>query len=225
MLCFRKHSRVEFSMKEKPIIIRYLIFALGMAINSFGISFITKSALGTSQISSVPYVLSLKFSFFSFGVWSFLVNMLFILGQIVLLKREFKPIQFLQIPVNILFSWLIDVCMFFLGWLQPETFLVKLICLLIGCLILALGVTIEISPNVITVPGEGIVRAISIAVNRHSPDIRFGSIKVIFDVSLIVLAAILSFLFFGSLKGVGLGTVISALLVGRFVNLFSRWIR
>lgn len=211
-------------MKEKPIAIRYLVFTLGMAINSFGISFITKSALGTSQISSVPYVLSLKFTVLSFGVWSFLVNMLFIVGQIALLRKDFKPIQFVQIPVNIMFSWLIDVCMNFLSWLQPSNLPIKLTCLLTGCIILALGVTVEISPNVITVPGEGIVRAISIAVNRKFPEVRFGSIKVVFDVALIVLAAILSFLFFGTLKGVGLGTVISALLVGRFVNLFSRWI-
>ena len=43
-------------------ILRYFYFLLGLFINSFGIAFITKSALGTSQISSVPYVLSLYFT-------------------------------------------------------------------------------------------------------------------------------------------------------------------
>ena len=45
---------------------RYCYFLLGLAINSFGIAFITKSALGTSQISSVPYVLSLQYPQLSF---------------------------------------------------------------------------------------------------------------------------------------------------------------
>ena len=48
------------------LIKRYFFFTLGLIINSFGVAFITKSALGTSQISSIPYVLSLKFTNLSF---------------------------------------------------------------------------------------------------------------------------------------------------------------
>lgn len=72
-------------MKNK--LFRYLIFAVGIGINSFGIAFITKSNLGTSQISSIPYVLSLNFEKISFGMWTFLLNLLFIAMQIVLLKK------------------------------------------------------------------------------------------------------------------------------------------
>ena len=64
----------------KRLTLRYAFFILGVAINSFGVAFITKSALGTSQISSVPYVLSLQFSGLSFGMCTFLFNMLFISG-------------------------------------------------------------------------------------------------------------------------------------------------
>ena len=53
------------------LIQRYLYFTLGLVINSFGIAFITKSAMGTSQISSVPYVLSLHFTDISFGAFTF----------------------------------------------------------------------------------------------------------------------------------------------------------
>ena len=42
---------------------RYIIFIIGLYINSFGVSLITKAALGTSPISSIPYVLSLNFPF------------------------------------------------------------------------------------------------------------------------------------------------------------------
>lgn len=124
----------------KRLTLRYAFFILGVAINSFGVAFITKSALGTSQISSVPYVLSLQFSGLSFGMCTFLFNMLFILVQIVLLKREFRPIQFLQIAVNVLFSSLIDVSMAVLWFFQPETLPVRLVSLLVGCAILAVGI-------------------------------------------------------------------------------------
>lgn len=200
----------------KRLTLRYAFFILGVAINSFGVAFITKSALGTSQISSVPYVLSLRFSGLSFGMCTFLFNMLFILGQVVLLKREFRPIQFFQIAVNVLFSSLIDVSMAALGFFQPETLLVRLISLVVGCVILAVGISIEVAPDALVVPGEGIVRAIS-QVSRK----RFGTIKVYFDVTLIVIAVVLSLVFFGELNGIGVGTVVSALTVGKFVNIID----
>lgn len=146
-------------MKEK--IIRYSWFVIGIVINSFGIAFITKSALGTSQISSIPYVMSLQFDKIRFGMWTFILNMLFIVGQIVLLRKEFHPVQFLQIPANVVFSWLIDVSMKVLGNFQPGKLWIKLPCLIAGCFLLALGIAIEVAPGVITVPGEGIVRVIA----------------------------------------------------------------
>ena len=42
---------------------RYLIFLVGLFVNSLGVSLITKVNLGTSPISSIPYVLSLNFPF------------------------------------------------------------------------------------------------------------------------------------------------------------------
>ena len=42
---------------------RYLIFLVGLFVNSLGVSLITKANLGTSPISSIPYVLSLNFPF------------------------------------------------------------------------------------------------------------------------------------------------------------------
>ena len=41
---------------------RYIVFLLGLFINSMGVGLITKANLGTSPISAIPYVLSLRFS-------------------------------------------------------------------------------------------------------------------------------------------------------------------
>lgn len=205
-------------MKDrKSILLRYLWFAIGVAINSFGIVFITKSALGTSPISSVPYVLSLQFTAFSFGVTTFVLNILFVLGEIILLRRDFKPVQFLQIAATFLFSALIDISMVLLDFLQPEIIPARLISLLIGCMILAIGVSIEVAPAVIVVPGEGIVRAIA-----QTTKVKFGTVKICFDVALMVTAAVLSLLFFGRLNGIGAGTVIAAFAVGKFVNIVNK---
>lgn len=196
---------------------RYIFFLFGVIINSFGVAFITKSNLGTSQISSVPYVFSLYFTDISFGMTTFVFNMLLILIQVLILKKRFQPIQFLQIGVNILFSSFIDVSMALLGWFQPEALLARLISLLIGCVILAVGISIEVAPDVLVVPGEGVVRVIASESRKD-----FGNVKVCFDVTLILVAVCFSFLFFHGLKGVGIGTIVSALTVGKFVSLSNK---
>ncbi len=201
----------------KIFLLRNAFFILGIIINAFGVAFITKAALGTSPISSVPYVLCLHFSP-TFGQFTFFMNMFFILGQVLILRRKFRPVQFLQIGVNLLFSVFIDISMFLLFWLEPTLLIAKLTSLVLGCLILAFGICIEVAPNVLLVPGEGLVQAI--AGTMHW---RFGTVKIAFDTTLVLIACSMSFAFFGlgNFVGLGIGTIISAFLVGRFVNLIN----
>ena len=149
---------------------------------------------------------------------TFIFNMIFIIIQIIILKKDFQPIQFLQILANIIFSSFIDLGMYMMNWFQPDTLLIRLLSLLIGCIILAIGISIEVAPNVIMVPGEGIVKAISDVTQKD-----FGMVKICFDITLIIIASLCSLFFFHSLKGVGLGTVISALTVGKFVSLVNEY--
>ena len=196
---------------------RLVWFSAGILINSFGIVLITKGALGTSQISSIPYVLSLQLPSISFGMFSFIMNMVYIVLQALLLSRQFKPIQLLQIVVNVVFSASIDVFMAMLSFYAPQQLFTRVLSAVAGCIVLAFGISVEVAPDLIMVPGEGIVAAISKVSGR-----RFGSVKVVFDVTLILIAALLSWLFFGNIVGVGVGTLLSAVSVGQFVNLINR---
>ena len=196
---------------------RLFWFSAGILINSFGIVLITKGALGTSQISSIPYVLSLQLPSISFGMFSFIMNMVYIVLQALLLRRQFKPIQLLQIVVNVVFSASIDVFMAMLSFYAPQQLFTRVLSAVAGCIVLAFGISVEVAPDLIMVPGEGIVAAISKVSGR-----RFGSVKVVFDVTLILIAALLSWLFFGNIVGVGVGTLLSAVSVGQFVNLINR---
>lgn len=96
--------------KMRKLVYRYLWFTIGVIINAFGVAIITKAALATSPISSVPYVLSLRFAP-SLGQFTFVFNLLFIAVQVVLRGRRFPPVQFLQIVVNLVFSAFIDIGM------------------------------------------------------------------------------------------------------------------
>lgn len=202
------------SYSAQHLALRYVIFAVGVLINSFGVALITKGALGTSPISGIPYVLSLQFTSFSFGATTFVFNLLFIALQMVLLRRDFQPIQLLQLVVNVVFSEFIDISTNLLGFFEPGSIAVQLVCVVLGCIVLAFGISIEVAPNVILVPGEGAVRAIAARCTA-----RFGTVKICFDMTLVAIALVLSFIFFHGIQGLGLGTVISALAVGKIVNL------
>ncbi len=199
----------------RKLVYRYVWFTIGVIINSFGVAIITKAALGTSPISSVPYVLSLEFPW-SLGQFTFVMNLFFIAAQVVLRGRKFPPIQLLQIVVNLVFSAFIDVGMKALWWFEPSSLPVKLVALVLGCAVLGCGISIEVAPDALLVPGEGVVGAITDRTGK-----RFGSVKIVFDVTLVIIALILSFIFFRGINGLGLGTIVSALIVGRFVNLFN----
>lgn len=195
---------------------RYIVFLIGLFINSLGVSLITKANLGTSPISSIPYVLSLNFPF-TLGQFTIAFSLLLILIQLIILRRNFKAEHLLQIPISILFGYFIDLTMVMLFFVNPKTYLSSVVYLLIGCVILGFGVYTEVLANVAMLPGESFVRAVSSTWKTE-----FGSTKIAFDVSLTVIAAVLSLLFAHRLDGVREGTIIAALLVGFIARLFGR---
>ena len=195
---------------------RYLIFLVGLFVNSLGVSLITKANLGTSPISSIPYVLSLNFPF-TLGNFTIFFSIFLIVLQLLILRKNFKLEHILQIPVSIIFGYFIDLTMILFFWLNPEAYIMKIVYLLIGCLILGVGVYMEVLADVVMLPGESFVRAIVLTWKTN-----FGTTKICFDVSMLVIAAVLSFVFAGRLAGVREGTVIAALLVGFIARLIAK---
>lgn len=195
---------------------RYIIFLIGLFISSLGVSFITKASLGTSPISSIPYVLSLNFPL-TLGMFTILFSVLLIILQLFILRKNFKLEHALQIPISIAFGYFIDLTMELLTFVHPETYIFKLVYLLIGCVILGFGVYTEVLADVAMLPGESFVRAVTLTWNTD-----FGTTKIIFDVSMTLIAGLLSFLFVHKLEGVREGTIIAAFLVGFLARSFSR---
>ena len=195
---------------------RYLIFLVGLFVNSLGVSLITKANLGTSPISSIPYVLSLNFPF-TLGSFTIFFSIFLIVLQLIILRKNFKLEHILQIPVSIIFGYFIDLTMILFSWVNPETYIMKIVYLLIGCLILGVGVYMEVLADVVMLPGESFVRAIVLTWKTN-----FGTSKICFDVSMSVIAAVLSCVFAGRLAGVREGTVIAALLVGFIARLIGK---
>lgn len=203
---------------KTELIKRYIFLLAGLFVNGLGVSFITKAGLGTSPITSIPYTLSLGFTP-TVGMFTLVFNIFLIILQVILLRRNFQLQNLLQLPIIALFSFFIDLTMSLLGFIQPETYAMKVVSLVIGCLILGFGVFMEMVANVAMLPGEATVRAVS---DVFSTD--FGKTKIAFDSSMTVIAAILSFIMFRHLDGVREGTIVAAILVGFIARLFKKYI-
>ena len=203
---------------KTELIKRYIFLLAGLFVNGLGVSFITKAGLGTSPITSIPYTLSLGFTP-TVGMFTLVFNIFLVILQVILLRRNFQLQNLLQLPIIALFSFFIDLTMSLLGFIQPETYLLKVISLVIGCLILGFGVFMEMVANVAMLPGEATVRAVS---DVFSTD--FGKTKIAFDSSMTIIAAILSFIMFKHLDGVREGTIVAAILVGFIARIFKKYI-
>ena len=195
------------------------MFVVGLYFLSAGVVLIVRSALGTTPISSVNYVVSIN-SPLSLGMCTFLINMLLIIGQFWLLRerrsRQDTVEILLQIPFSFVFAAFIDLNMVLTSGLQPTSYPMSLAILAVGCVVQAIGVVLEIKPRVAMMSAEAFVKYAS---QRYN--LEFGKCKVRFDVTLVLLAVILSLLFTRYVEGVREGSVIAACATGYIVSFLN----
>lgn len=196
---------------------RYLIFGISLLVIALGISIITRSDLGTSPITSVPYVASLNTPL-SLGTYFFFFTIFLIILQVIMLGKkgilERKVELLMQFPVALVLSVFTDFGMWITAAWMPELYYVKIVSLVAGCLVLAFGICLEVIADVTMISAE---YTIQFATMRLKKD--FGTIKICFDVYLVLLAALGSWLFSGRIDGVREGTIIAALITGPFVRM------
>ena len=213
---------IELNKLPIYILKRYLLLLVGLSIMAFGVAFSIKASLGTSPISSVPYVVSL-FTPLTVGTATITMHCVFILLQILILRKNYHPIQLMQLPVAFFFGYLTDFGVWAVQGITCNTYWQQWIVCLIGILLVAVVVSFEVKAGVVVLAGEGVVLAIC----KVLPKVKFGYMKVGFDVTLVVIACILSIVFTGRLQGVREGTVVAALLVGLIAKqlgkLLARW--
>ena len=195
---------------------RILMLFTGLSVMAAGVAFSITADLGTSPISSVPYVTSLICNV-STGVTTIIMNTFFILLQIIILKKDFRLFQLLQFTATIVFGTMIDVFSAALASVSYSGYLSQCLLCLTGIILVAACVSLEVAAGLVTVPGEGIVLTLSRALK-----IRFGNMKTIFDVTLVAVSIILSLLFLSRPDGIREGTLAAALLVGQFVRIFRK---
>ena len=201
---------------KNPLIRRIVILIAGLWIMSLGIAFSIAAGLGTSTISSLPYTLSLLTPL-SVGSATIILHVILILLQILILRKQYKPVQLLQLPLAIAFGLLTDLSNAMLSTLAPSNYAVSWFYCLIGILLVAAGVSAEVLSGTIPLAAEGLSLALQEATGR-----KFSTMKVCVDCSLVALSLFLSFLFLKNWGGVREGTIAAALLVGTVSRALTR---
>lgn len=205
-------------MSKNEIAKRYLLFVISLFFAALGVAITKHGELGVSPISSVANVMSCKFTALSLGNWLIIWNCILILGQVVLLRKNFKLIQLLRLPLSFLFGWFTDFGMWCVSFIPVNTYPVRLALVLCGIVVLGFGVSLSVIANVIMNSGEAFVKAIADISGK-----KFGNIKIGFDVCCVVASLALSLVFFGGkIVGTREGTVLTALLTGVIVNFFVK---
>ena len=190
-------------------------FLVGIFTMTLGIALSCKADLGTSPISSVPWVLSM-FTPWSIGEITIVLNLLFFIAQPILLRQIYWRELLGQLVTLLAFGYCIDFSMNLLSWVAPDTLFWQWFDCILSTIILAFGVFLCIRAKIFVAAGEGIVLVISFI-----SKIKFSIIKNCFDCSLVAISLAISFMHFGAMRGVGVGTIAAAILVGRWIQLYS----
>ncbi len=198
---------------------RLVLLCVGLSIMAFGVAFSIKAQLGTSPISSVPYVTS-AISGLSVGTTTIIMNFMFVAIQIAILRKKYDWFQLLQLPAAIVFGVMIDVAEYIISPITLSNYFQQWLICAAGIVLVALGVSVEVAAKFVTTAGEGVVLAIC----QVAP-IKFGNMKVVFDVTLVCISVVLSLVFLGKLDGVREGTAAAAVFVGLLTKVFNKLIK
>ncbi len=210
-------NRNEVKNKSN-LTVRILFYIAGLIIMTVGVAISVRADLGVSTISSIPYTMTCVAGI-DLGIATIIFSIFMVLLQIVLLRKEYKIINLLQLPVGILFGLFLTFCCNLTVYIpEPSNFLIKLIMTLISTVLVALGVFLYVPAGFIPLAPEGAMLAIS-----KITKVRFANVKLISDITMVVISLVTCLIAIGELGSVGIGTVLAALLVGNEVKVFARF--
>lgn len=199
-------------MREKRLLERILIYNAGLFMWALGVAFAINAELGISPINLVPFIAS-EIIGIDMGICVTVLFLIFILLQIIILRREFKWINLTQIIFSFIFGYFVSAARLIVGDFRIPTYAGQLIMLGIGIVLISSGVVLYMQAKLVNLSSEGLVEAIVYKL----PGSAFHRIKVIFDSALVVIGIVISLSFLGELYGIREGTVISAVLIGKFM--------
>ena len=205
-------------MKEKKLFVGELALFMGLIINSFANTLMVKSGFGISSISSVPYTLSLVFDNITYGSWNYIFQCVLIL-ILVLITKKFKVGYIVSFFLAIVFGNMIDFCNIFIMQKLPNNIIYNIIYFLISFSMLSVGMSLLLKCKTPVLPIDTFTRDLTEEFN-----INYKKVKTVFDLSCLATTIVLSVVFLKGFEGIGIGTVICALITGKVVSFVNSFV-
>lgn len=202
-------------MEKRKQACRWGIYLAGMTLLALGITLTTLAGLGASAIVSVPYTISCGFGL-SFANLTLIFYCSFVGAEFIIKGKQRSLLDLLQIPVSIVFTRFMALFQAAIGY-QSGFLPTDLLVLLLGILLTGIGAATAVDMQLIPNPGDGIVNSISIRSGKE-----LGFCKNCFDLGCVTCALLIGTLFGSPLLGIGLGTLLSMLGVGRVMAIWNR---
>ncbi|NCB94439.1 MAG: hypothetical protein EOM40_18060 [Clostridia bacterium] len=191
------------------------MYGIGILSLALGLTLNTKTQLGTSPIISVPYTISCIWQL-NFGNLTLIYYTLFVIAQFIIKGKNRQLMDVLQIPFSIVFTRFLNLfdAMF---QLEVHNLWQKLLILAAAILFTGIGVVLTVNMKLIVNPGDGIVQAIAGRIKKS-----MGLTKNIVDFTCLIISCLMGFVFAGRFTvGIGLGTVIAMICVGRVIAVLN----
>lgn len=197
--------------------IRISMYFIGLFVMTIGIALSVKSNLGVSPVSSIPYTMTCVWGI-EMGKATILFHIVLVLIQILLLRKNFKPAQLMQILVGVVFGYFTTFCNYMVSFLQtPDNLAIRIGMVLASTVFVAIGIFLYLPADLIPLAGEGAMQAVS-SVTK----IEFSKVKIGFDCTMVLVSVVTCLICLHSLGSVGAGTIIAAVLVGTLVGILNR---
>ena len=202
----------ELEATKQPAVYRGEVALLAaVMINSLAVVLMLHSGSGISAISSVPYAFSLVLPRLSLGTWTYLFQGALVLG-LMLLRRRFVPAYLLSFVVGFVFGKLLDLHKAWIDALSA-TLPLRVLYFVLSYVLLAIGIAISNRCKMPIVPTDLFPRELAAITGWP-----YSRIKVTFDVLCLATTALMTVVFLGRLDGLGVGTVLAALTLGKAIG-------
>jgi len=191
-------------------------FVLGTIFSAAGVALQVQANMGISMVVAPAYILSLKIPGLSFGMAEWVIQgLLFALSCVVLRKLAFKNLW--SFAAVICYGWVLDLMTILFNPFNATTLSSQLVLYGIGTLSLSFGIALYFRTYLPCLVYEMFIKTLA---NQKSWNI--DKVKIVFDWCCLLIAAVMSFLLFGSIKGVGVGTLILTLINGPLITFWGK---
>lgn len=211
--CFVDNNR---SIGRLPLFRGELALVIAVLINSFGVVLMLYSGAGISAISSVPYAFSEVLPFFTLGTWTYLFQAVLVFSLMVL-RRRFVVSYLFSFVVGFVFGELLDVHEFWIGIL-PTTIPLRVLYFAVSYLLICIGIALSNRCGLPIIPTDLFPRELS-----QITGIGYPKVKISFDAICLLATAGMTFFFLGHVEGLGIGTVLAALTMGKTIGVIGSW--